>query len=199
MLTDLMRRWGRGILNPVAQFVNQIGVPPNVVTVTGFLLTTAVAVVLALGYIQLAGALLIVAAFFDAIDGALARLIDQVTRFGAFLDSTMDRFSEAALFLGVLIHFYGQNASSEVILTYVAIVGSLMVSYTRARAEGVGVSIKGGLLTRVERTLILIAGLLLNQLSITLWILAALTNFTALQRVWLAWRATRGNGQSVKT
>jgi len=198
MLTDYLRRWGRGILNPIAEFVNRIGVPPNVVTITGFLLTAAVALVLALGYIQLAGALLIVAAFFDAIDGALARLIHQATRFGAFLDSTMDRFSEAALFLGVLLHFYGQSASAEVILTYVAIVGSLMVSYTRARAEGVGVSITGGVFTRVERTLVLIIGLLANQLSITLWILAVMTNFTALQRVWLAWRATQDESVAPK-
>jgi CDP-diacylglycerol--glycerol-3-phosphate 3-phosphatidyltransferase len=140
----------------------------------------------------LAGILLIVAAIFDAIDGALARLLNRVTRFGAFLDSTMDRFSEAALFLGVLIHFYyGRGTATEVILCYVTIVGSLMVSYTRARAEGLGVSVRGGLLTRFERMVILIIGLLLNQLTVALWILAPLTNFTALQRVWLVWWATR--------
>jgi len=193
MLTDFMRQWGRGILNPIARFLSQTGISPDAITIVGFLLTAGVALLLALGYVQLAGILLIVAAVFDAIDGTLARVLNRPTRFGAFLDSTVDRFSEATLFLGVLIHFYGQGAGTEVILTYVTIVGSLMVSYTRARAEGIGVSIKGGLLTRVERTLVLIVGLLLNQLSITLWILAPFTSLTALQRVWLAWRATRGN------
>jgi len=191
MLTDLMRQWGRGILNPISRFLGQIGVSPDSITGIGFLLTAVVAFFLTQGYIQLAGILLIVAAVFDAIDGSLARMLDRVTRFGAFLDSTVDRFSEAILFLGLLIYFYGQDSSTEVILTYVTIVGSLMVSYTRARAEGVGISIKGGLLTRVERTLVLIIGLLLNRLSVTLWILAVFTNFTALQRIWLTWRATR--------
>jgi CDP-diacylglycerol--glycerol-3-phosphate 3-phosphatidyltransferase len=193
MLTNIVRQWSRGIVDPIARFVGWTGVSPDGVTLVGFLLMAVVAFLLAQGYLQLAGALLIVAAIFDAIDGALARMLNQVTRFGAFLDSTMDRFSEAALFLGVLIHFHGQDASTEVILTYVAIVGSLMVSYTRARGEGIGVSIRGGLLTRFERVVILIIGLLLNQLTLTLWILAPLTNFTALQRVWFTWRATREN------
>jgi CDP-diacylglycerol--glycerol-3-phosphate 3-phosphatidyltransferase len=192
MVTDLARRWGNSIVNPIARFLSGTGVSPNAVTVIGFSLTVIVAVLLAAGYLQLAGILLIVAAIFDAIDGALARLLNRVTRFGAFLDSTMDRFSEAALFLGVLIHFYyGRGTATEVILCYVTIVGSLMVSYTRARAEGLGVSVRGGLLTRFERMVILIIGLLLNQLTVALWILAPLTNFTALQRVWLVWWATR--------
>lgn len=193
MLTNIVRQWSRGIVDPIARFVGWTGVSPDGVTLIGFLLMAVVAFLLAQGYLQLAGALLIVAAIFDAIDGALARMLNRVTRFGAFLDSTMDRFSEAALFLGVLIHFHGQDASTEVILTYVAIVGSLMVSYTRARGEGIGISIRGGLLTRFERVVILIIGLLLNQLTLVLWILAPLTNFTALQRVWLTWRATREN------
>lgn len=198
MLTNLMRRWGSVIIDPIARITSQTGISPNGVTFIGFLLTTVVASLLAGGYLQLAGALLVVAAFFDAVDGSLARQLKRVTSFGAFLDSTVDRFSEAVLFLGVLIHFQGKGASTEVILTYIAIVGSLMVSYTRARGEGIGVSIKGGLLTRLERVVVLIAGLLLNQLTIALWILALLTNVTALQRIWLAWQATGGNTRSLK-
>ena len=196
MLTDLVRRWGSGVVNPIARFVSWTGVSPNGVTVIGFSLTVVVAFLLAEGHLQLAGILLIVAAIFDAIDGALARILNRVTRFGAFLDSTTDRFSEAALFLGILVHFYRQNAGTEMILSYVTIVGSLMVSYTRARAEGLGVSVRGGLLTRFERVVILIVGLLLNQLTIALWILALLTNFTALQRVWLVWWATRESSRA---
>lgn len=189
MLTDRVRQWSRGIINPVVQLVSRTGVSPNGVTVIGFLLMVVVGLVLWQGYLRLGAILLIVAAFFDAIDGALARMQDRVTPFGAFFDSTLDRFAEAAVFLGILMYFLGQGASTELILTYVAIVGSLMVSYTRARGEGLGVSIRGGLLSRLERMAILFFFLLLKQPSIALWILAPLTNLTALQRIWLTWRA----------
>jgi CDP-diacylglycerol--glycerol-3-phosphate 3-phosphatidyltransferase len=191
MLTDRVRQWSRGIINPVAGLVNRTGISPNGITVIGFLLMVGVGFVLSQGYLRLAGVLLIVAALFDALDGALARLQDRVTPFGAFFDSTMDRYAEAAVFLGVLVYFLRQGASTEVILTYIAIIGSLMVSYTRARGEGLGVSIRGGLLSRLERMVILVLFLLLNQLAIALWILAPLTNLTALQRIWLTWRAMR--------
>jgi CDP-diacylglycerol--glycerol-3-phosphate 3-phosphatidyltransferase len=191
MLTDRVRQWSRGVINPIARFVSWTGISPNGVTLIGFVLMAVVGLLLARGYLQLAGVLLVVAAIFDAIDGALARMYNQVTRFGAFFDSTMDRYAEAAIFLGMLIYFQGQGAGTEIILTYIAIVGSLMVSYTRARGEGLGVSIRGGFLTRFERMVILIIFLLLNQLTIALWILALLTNFTALQRIWLTWQATQ--------
>jgi CDP-diacylglycerol--glycerol-3-phosphate 3-phosphatidyltransferase len=191
MLTDRVRQWSRGIINPIARIVSRTGISPNGITVIGFLLMVGVGLVLSQGYLRLAGVLLIVAALFDALDGALARLQDRVTPFGAFFDSTMDRYAEAAVFLGVLVYFLRQGASTEVILTYIAIIGSLMVSYTRARGEGLGVSIRGGLLSRLERMVILVLFLLLNQLAIALWILAPLTNLTALQRIWLTWRAMR--------
>ncbi len=191
MLTDRVRQWSRGIINPIARLVSRTGISPNGITVIGFLLMVGVGLVLSQGYLRLAGVLLIVAALFDALDGALARLQDRVTPFGAFFDSTMDRYAEAAVFLGVLVYFLRQGAGTEVILTYIAIIGSLMVSYTRARGEGLGVSIRGGLLSRLERMVILVLFLLLNQLAIALWILAPLTNLTALQRIWLTWRAMR--------
>ena len=191
MLTNRVRQWSRGIIDPVARFVGRTGLSPNSVTLIGFVLMVIVGFVLSQGYLQLAGVLLIVAAVFDAIDGALARLSDRVTRFGAFFDSTLDRYAEAAIFLGILIYFYGQGAGTEVFLTYLAIVGSLMVSYTRARGEGLGVSIRGGLLSRLERMAILILLLLLKQLTLAVWILAVLTNLTALQRIWLTWQALR--------
>jgi len=195
MLTDRVRQWSRGVINPIVRLVSRTGISPNGVTVIGFLLMVVVGLVLSQGYLRLAGVLLILAALFDAIDGALARMQDRVTHFGAFFDSTLDRYAEVAIFLGILIYFLKQGASTEVILTYIAIVGSLMVSYTRARGEGLGVSIRGGLLSRLERMAILVVLLLLNQLSIALWILAPLTNFTALQRIWLTWRATQEDFQ----
>ena len=193
MLTDLMRRLGRGIVYPIARFVGRTGLSPNAVTVIGFLFAVVVAAVLAQGQVRLAGILLIPAAIVDAIDGAMARVLDRTTRFGAFLDSTLDRLSEAALFLGALIYVSREGTSTDIILVYVTIVGSLMVSYTRARAEGLGISIKGGIFTRFERIAVLIIALILNQLTVALWVLAPLTSLTVIQRVWLVWLATREN------
>jgi CDP-diacylglycerol--glycerol-3-phosphate 3-phosphatidyltransferase len=195
MLTDRVRQWSQGILDPIADLLAKTGVSPNVVTFIGFLLMVLVGVVISQGYLLAAGILLILAAVFDAFDGALARKLDRVTRFGAFFDSTLDRFSEAAVFLGILIYFQNQGAGTEVILAYLAIIGSLMVSYTRARGEGLGISIRGGLLSRLERMVIVMIGLILSQLTIALWILAPLTNFTAVQRIWLTWRALQEEDQ----
>ena len=107
----------------------------------------------------------------------------------------MDRFSEAILFLGLLFFYSQSGAGREVILIYATIVGSLMVSYTRARAEGLGLDCKVGLLTRFERAIVLIIALVLDQVSIGLWVLAILTNFTALQRMYHVWRATNGEDE----
>lgn len=199
MLTDLVREWTRGFVLPIARFISWSGISPNVITLSGFSLTVAVAVLLAMGHMQLAGVLLIIAAGLDAIDGSLARIQNRVTRFGAFLDSTIDRLSESALFLGALVYYLyldGPAAQTEIILLFVALAGSLMVSYTKARGEAVGVAVKGGLLTRFERMLVLIIGMVLNELTIALWILAVLTHITVLQRIWITWCNTHnlGNG-----
>lgn len=190
-LTDYARKWGRWIVEPIARALAWLGIPPNVVTVTGFVLNIGVGIVLALGHIRWGGVCIILAGIFDALDGTLARIVGRTSRFGAFLDSTMDRFSEAVIFLGLLIWYTRLGARQEILLIYATIVGSTMVSYTRARAEGLGLDCKVGILTRMERTIVLIAGLLLNQMLIALWVMAILTNFTALQRMIHVWRATR--------
>ena len=195
MLTDFVRYWSSGIVVPITRFIGWSGVSPNIVTIAGFSLTVVDSVLLATGHVQAAGLLLILAAVLDAIDGSLARLQNRVTRFGAFLDSTIDRLSEAVLFLGILAYYVNRGqADLEIILVFVALVGSLMVSYTKARGEATGVAVKGGLLTRFERMVILIVAMVFNELSAALWILAVLTNLTALQRIWLVWRATREEG-----
>lgn len=192
MLSDLVREWTRGVVLPIARLISWSGVSPNVITIAGFSLTVADAILLAMGHVQLAGILLIPAAGLDAIDGSLARIQNRVTRFGAFLDSTIDRLSEAVLFLGALLYYLsGSPTQTEIVLLFVALIGSLMVSYTKARGEAAGMVIRGGLLTRFERMLVLIIGMILNELTIALWILAVLANITVLQRVWIAWRNTR--------
>jgi CDP-diacylglycerol--glycerol-3-phosphate 3-phosphatidyltransferase len=182
-LSDRMRRYGKTILDPTARALAQTGVTPNALTLVGFLLNVGVAAVLAAGYIRLGGLLLIFAAGFDALDGTLARLTDQQSTFGAFFDSTMDRFSEAAIYGGLLFYFLDGGGRTEIVLIYAVIVGSLMVSYARARAEGLGLECKVGLLTRFERMTVLAIGLLLGLLVPALWVIAILANLTAVQRI----------------
>ncbi len=191
-LTDLARKWLSWLLEPLARLIIRTGISPNLLTVIGFVLTVGVAYVLATGHLQIGGVLLIVAGTFDALDGTVARLADRKSRFGAFLDSTVDRLSEAVLFLGLLVYYTRQGGRPESFLIYATIVGSLMVSYARARAESLGIECKRGILTRFERTVVLVVGLILDQMLIALWIMAVLSNFTALQRMYHVWRATGG-------
>jgi CDP-diacylglycerol--glycerol-3-phosphate 3-phosphatidyltransferase len=192
MFSNAVRKYARVFLEPMARFISWTGLSPNVITVFGFLLMVGVAVVLTKGYFLLGGILITAVAIFDAVDGTMARMLGRTSRFGAFLDSTLDRFSEAVIFLGLFLYFVGQNKSLELILIYATVVGSLMVSYARARAEGIGVPLKEGLFTRFERVFLLVTGLVLNQLTFILWILAIFSNLTAIQRMYLVWRITGG-------
>lgn len=193
MFSELARKYSRTFLEPIARFISLTGISPNVITLTGFILMIGVAIVLARGNLFLGGLLIVAVVLFDALDGTLARLMGRTSRFGAFLDSTLDRFSEAVIYLGILVHLIGEpNRELDTILIYATIVGSLMVSYARARAEGIGVPLKDGLFTRFERVLLLVLGLILNQLRPALWILAIFSNFTAVQRMYLVWRITGG-------
>jgi CDP-diacylglycerol--glycerol-3-phosphate 3-phosphatidyltransferase len=192
MFTEVARKYFRILYEPPARFMSAWGVSPNVITVVGFFLMLGVAVVLAQGYLFLGGLLIIAVALFDAIDGTLARMMGRTSRFGAFLDSTLDRYSEAIIFLGLFVYLSGQNHQTELLLIYTTVVGSMMVSYARARAEGLGISLKDGMFTRFERVFLLVVGLLFNQLTLVLWVLAVFTNFTAVQRMYLVWRITGG-------
>jgi len=189
-LTDLFRKRFGGFVEPIARLIGRTGVSPNAVTVMGVVLNLGVAWVLAQGYMRIGGLLVPLVALFDALDGTLARVTGKRSRFGAFLDSTMDRFSEAILYLGLLFFYTRLGAGREILLIYAAIVGSLMVSYTRARAEALGLECKVGLLTRFERAVVLVIALFLDQVTIGLWVLAILANFTAFQRMYHVWKAT---------
>ncbi len=188
MVGRLLREWTKGLLASIARLISRTGVSPNILTLSGFLATLGVSYVLALGHERVAGLLIIPVGLFDTLDGALARAMDKATPFGAFFDSTLDRFAEIALYLGLLYLYRGSTL--ETVLIYLAITGSLMVSYTRARAEGLGLECKVGLFTRFERLAVLVVGLLLEQTFIALIILAIFSNLTALQRMWYVRRAT---------
>nr|MBC7244406.1 CDP-alcohol phosphatidyltransferase family protein [Chloroflexota bacterium] len=191
MLSDKFRNWTRALSAFIARLLGRLGVPPNALTVLGYLLHLPVMYELAIGHLRLGGILLALASIFDNLDGSLAREMEQVTIFGAFLDSVTDRFSEGTVLAGLLLWYVQGGAKVEIVLVYAALFGSLMVSYTRARAEGVGVACKEGLFTRFERVIVLVAGLILQQAQLTLWVLAVLTNVTALQRIYHVWQKTR--------
>ncbi len=197
VLSNLVRQRAKALLNIVAGALGKIGLTPNTLTLIGFLAMCGIGVVLAFGNFALGGLLIIAAGIFDALDGALARLTNRVSKFGAFLDSTTDRFAEGALYFGILYSFMQRGLNWVAYLVFFTLFGSLMVSYARARAEGIGIEMKEGLMTRFERIALLIIGLVLTAffgdapILIALGILAVLTNITAVQRMWLVYRATK--------
>lgn len=182
-VTDWARTQAGVILMPIARVMGRLGIHPNTITILGLLLQSGVGVVFGLGHIQLGGWLLLLVAPVDALDGALARALGKESRFGAFLDSTLDRFSDAALILGLMVHYLRQGASVEVVVAFVAMVGAIMVSYTRARAEAMGFDCKVGLLTRMERIVLIGALSAVGLPTVMLWTLAGLSIVTVVQRV----------------
>ncbi len=195
MLSEWVRARALGLLNSLARLFVRLGISPNALTLAGFIGMCLIALVIAAGHEAIGGVLIIFAGLFDGVDGALARLTGRVTKFGAFLDSTLDRWAESALFLAIVFRGVALQDNLTVYLAVAALIGSLLVSYTRARAEGLGASIKEGWFTRFERMAVLIAGLILTAwlgpiiLTIALAILAVFANLTAVQRVLAARRA----------
>jgi CDP-diacylglycerol--glycerol-3-phosphate 3-phosphatidyltransferase len=183
-LTDWLRAQFKPVLDPLGRFIGRIGLHPNVVTVLGLVGNVIGATVLGLGNITLGGVIILLMGPVDALDGATARASGQKTPFGAFVDSVTDRYSEAITFLGLLFYYLRQPDNDvAMILIFLSFVGSVMVSYAKARGEALNFDVNVGLLTRVERYLIIAPLLIFNQPMIMLWIVAILSNFTALQRI----------------
>jgi CDP-diacylglycerol--glycerol-3-phosphate 3-phosphatidyltransferase len=178
----------RRFVDPVALAVARTGLTPNAISALGLAGSLGAAALVAGGYFLVGGLLVLTAAALDLLDGALARATGRVTPFGGVFDSVLDRLGEAAVLGGVLFHFSEGGHRQEVILAYIAIVGSILVSYVRARAEAAGLSLKEGLFTRPERVIVLAVGLMVDQVLIALWILAVVSVFTALQRLYTVWR-----------
>lgn len=195
--TDARHSLSNRISEPIARFIARSGITPNVLTWIGLLLNFGVAAVLAWGHLFLGGFLVLAAGAFDLLDGAVARVTGRSTKFGALLDSTFDRFSEAALLFGILVFYARQNNVQGIIVVFLTMVGSFAVSYVRARAEGLGIECKAGWFTRPERVILLALGLIFSPipyvLLAALWILAVMANLTAAQRVYHVWRQTQKN------
>ena len=180
-LAELRANLALRITNPVIGILGKSGIKPDALTFTGLAINIGAAYVIATGHFPLGGILILVAGLFDLLDGALARFAKKTTKFGAILDSTVDRISEAAIFCGLLVWY--MPGRSEILLIFAVLIGSFLVSYIRARAEGLGLECKVGLFTRAERVIVLAVGLLVNQVVIALWILVVFVYITVVQRL----------------
>ncbi len=164
---------------------------PNVLTFLGLLINGVAAVLLASGRFFTAGLVMIAAGIFDMVDGRVARQTNRVTRFGGFFDSVLDRYSDLVLLMGLLVYYASINRFFYVVLTAVVMTGSVMVSYTRARAENVIPQCKVGFMERPERVVLLIIGALFNRMAPVLWVIAVLSNITVIHRMIYTWQETR--------
>jgi phosphatidylglycerophosphate synthase len=182
--TDWARQHFQGVLQPAAAALLRLGLSPNTVTLLGLAGNVVGALFLAQGYMTAGGLVILLMAPLDALDGTMARLIGQPSRWGAFTDSVTDRWSELFIFMGLLYYYLVQGDRLFCLITFAAMAGSLMVSYIRSRAETLGYDCKVGVLTRLERFLVLGPGLVLNLPWLVVILIAALGNFTALQRAW---------------
>lgn len=175
----------------VGRFFARFGITPNMATMIGFGLNVAVALILASGHPRIAGVLLLVASAFDMVDGAIARVTGKISKFGGFLDSTVDRYSEIVVYIGLLVWLnttdYDHVGS---VLVLISATGALMISYARARAEAIGFKASVGLVARPERVVLLALCLIIDQPMWALWILAVATHLTAVWRMLHVWRLT---------
>jgi CDP-diacylglycerol---glycerol-3-phosphate 3-phosphatidyltransferase len=164
---------------------------PNVLTFIGLLINIYAAVLLASGKFFYAGLVIIGAGLFDMVDGRVARQTNRVTRFGAFFDSVLDRYSDLALLMGLLVYYANINRNFYVVLTAVVMTASVMISYTRSRAENVIPLCKVGFLERPERVVLLIIGALFDRMAAVLWVIAILGNITVAHRMMYTWGQTK--------
>src|SRR5216683_7299923 len=164
---------------------------PNVLTFLGLVINMAAAALLAVGRFRLAGAVIIGAGLFDMVDGRGARETNRVTRFGGFFDSVLDRYSDLALLVGLLVWYGSINRWGYVVLTAIVMTGSVMVSYVRARAENTIPTCKVGFMERPERVVLVIIGALFDRMAPVLWVIAVLSNLTVIDRMIFTWHETK--------
>ncbi|HCU57377.1 MAG TPA: CDP-alcohol phosphatidyltransferase family protein [Anaerolineaceae bacterium] len=180
--TDWLRKIFSQVLNGIGGFLNNLGIRPNVITLSGLFGNFISAALIAMGYLTWGGLLAMIIWPLDALDGTMARLRGEDSKYGSFIDSTTDRYSEIAIYGGLMIHFIRNDQWLGIVLAYLALTGSLMVSYTRAKAESLGFTAKNGWFSRAERYIVLMPGIIFRRPDISLWVLAVMTYVTALQR-----------------
>ena len=165
-----------------------LGIHPNTLTLIGVLINVGAAVALGRGHFLLAFVIMIVANMFDFIDGKVAHITNTVSRFGAFWDSTLDRFSDIALFIGLIYLYADLRRTDYVMVASLGMMFSIMTSYARARAESLIDKCKVGFMERPERIVLFMIGALTNRMAAVLWVMAILSNWTVSQRIWYTWR-----------
>ena len=185
----------RDVIHPMTNFLAQLNINPNLLTIFSFLMAFGAGVEFFRGSLRTAAIWLLLGGLFDVLDGDVARSAHRTSRFGALLDSTLDRYAEATVFIGIGYYFLKNGGASEKTLLLVAVlafalVGSFMVSYVRARSEGLGIECGVGIMQRPERVILLAAGALVSPsaLILVIFIIAIMTNYTAAQRVRFAWK-----------
>jgi phosphatidylglycerophosphate synthase len=203
-LSDRMRRWVAIPLNTVARMTFNLGIHPDVITALGLIVVALAAFFIARSELQIGGLILIAGLPLDALDGAVARIMKRTGHFGAVLDSTLDRYADGFIFAALSYHFAVQGRLDMLVLAQLAAIGSFGVSYVRARADEVDVSVRVnvGCFTRLERLavivfVLLIPGLLLipQLLDLGVLVLAVGTNITTVQRLWFVYRTLKRRGE----
>jgi CDP-diacylglycerol--glycerol-3-phosphate 3-phosphatidyltransferase len=191
-LNDTRRQIGRGMTDSLSRMLAKSRISPNTITWLGFFIGVGAAYIVSTGALFAGGLVFLFASFFDMLDGALARASGRITRFGGILDATLDRLSEAALFIGIMVYFAPDGATGPVALAGLTLAGSLVVSYLRARSEASGLDGKEGIFTRPERVIVLALGLLTGWLIPALVVVCALSYVTVAQRLASAHRQLGG-------
>ncbi len=183
------------IIEPLFNYFAKLGLSPNAFTAAGVIITTLAALAFILGYIRIGGILVLLGGLCDMFDGGIARCANKATRFGALFDSALDRYSEFALFFGIGAHFVMINDYHTSIVIFIALCGSIMVSYCRARAENLGFNTAKGIMQRPERIVLLGFGAIIHviALKIAIWLVAILANLTAIQRIRHAYKQDSDN------
>jgi phosphatidylglycerophosphate synthase len=183
-------KFGHVFDKPLGEFARRIPFHPNTITIAGFFVSLLASGVLA-SNLRLGGVLVLAAGVFDVLDGVVARTHDKKSVFGAFLDSVLDRYSDAFMLLAVGWNLLGHGNRTGLILSLLSLVGGFLISYTRARAEGLGHDCKNGLLERPERVVLISGGAISGLIMPVLWTLAVFTQVTAMQRIYHVWKVTR--------
>jgi CDP-diacylglycerol--glycerol-3-phosphate 3-phosphatidyltransferase len=182
---------GKRILDSIVRGLSFLRVNPNILTLMGLVINIFAAVLFAKGRFHSAALVVLFAGIFDMVDGEVARRTKRVTRFGAFFDSVIDRYSDMVLLLGLVVWYAKFDKIFYAGLAVIALIGSIMTSYTRARAESLIPQCKVGFLERPERIVLLIIGGLADRMAAVLWVMAILSNWTVSQRIWYTWQESR--------
>ena len=182
MISEKIGQAAQAILGSIVRSLSRLRIRPNHLTFMGFLASILAAFSFARGNFRLAGVVLIVAGLFDMVDGMVARKTHAETPFGAFFDSVMDRYSDLIMYIGLLIYFANLGRNNYVVLVAVCMMGSVLISYSRARAESIIPSCKVGFLERPERMVLLIIGSF-YRMEPVLWVIGVLSNWTVVHRI----------------